>query len=249
MSNEAATKMPRRASHVTTTLPVTHHLLLLTVVMVSLGPDITASLAREYNPCNNSPSDPAYQGHRDLIPSSFTIKSDCMRAFIDELCKDNLISVNDKEIESGKYERGIPSCKGANCSIECIHYTFCNRPLQDLTMPQESVPQQEVGILRESTNAFPLCDKYLRSINKTAIDTATRGQSCWGKVECTCGMCCESSDQLTVMTMMLDQTYKDLQAHLNSQRSRRRYTRPSIRLGHGTRPRVRVAAYPQRNRQ
>ncbi|MPC69671.1 hypothetical protein E2C01_063901 [Portunus trituberculatus] len=50
------------------------------------------------------------------------------------------------------------NCQGANCSIECIHQTYCNkRP--DMEMPTESVAQEVSGFLPQTFNSLPKCSR------------------------------------------------------------------------------------------
>ncbi|KAG0719395.1 hypothetical protein GWK47_000753 [Chionoecetes opilio] len=151
------TKMPRRSppSYITTYSFIQHLLLLLLLTMTIRGTHATKS---DYHPCRDAGSTPS-QGPWDRIPSNFTVKTNCMQAFIEELCKDNFLDVDVRDIGPGKkYNRGILNCQGANCSIECLHHTFCNKALDDFEIPSESVPQQVEGYLLETNNALPRCD-------------------------------------------------------------------------------------------
>ncbi|XP_063844479.1 uncharacterized protein LOC135091059 isoform X3 [Scylla paramamosain] len=239
MSQEVM-NMPR--SHITQYLLVT----VVMAVVVRGAQDLTHP--HTYDSCANPNYGAALHSQWDRIPANFTVKSSCLRVVIDELCKNNFPDVTPDDIGKDKdFNRGILNCQGANCSIECIHQTYCNKK-PDMEMPTESVAQEEVGFLQQTFNALPKCNRYLKGLNQTVF-VKDAGYSCWGKLQCICGMCCESNTQMTVMRRMLDQTYKDLQAHLRSQPTWGKFpSRPSI-PGHGTRAKPRVVAYARPGRQ
>ncbi|XP_063844478.1 uncharacterized protein LOC135091059 isoform X2 [Scylla paramamosain] len=299
MSQEVM-NMPR--SHITQYLLVT----VVMAVVVRGAQDLTHP--HTYDSCANPNYGAALHSQWDRIPANFTVKSSCLRVVIDELCKNNFPDVTPDDIGKDNFNRGILNCQGANCSIECIHQTYCNKK-PDMEMPTESVAQEEVGFLQQTFNALPKCNRYLKGLNQTVF-VKDAGYSCWGKLQCICGMCCESNTQncftnrrqtltprfhhyhhrhpllrpplfppalpppplalrnklrallrllprlnlsntkrMTVMRRMLDQTYKDLQAHLRSQPTWGKFpSRPSI-PGHGTRAKPRVVAYARPGRQ
>ncbi|XP_050732661.1 uncharacterized protein LOC127006610 isoform X2 [Eriocheir sinensis] len=164
------------------------HLLLLLMMMMIMT---LTSEAHQQEPLRENLCYPP----NDNIPDDFQLKPNCMVPILEELCKNNTPEVDPQEIgPNQRFDRGLPPCKGANCSIDCLHYTFCYRDLEmKIENVNTNVPQMEVGTLDETLNINPFCSRYIVNMNKTVIRNA--GASCWGQLMCTCGICCETTNK------------------------------------------------------